>query len=385
MTKVILPYKTIGIIGGGQLARMMCLAAKAMGYYIAVLDPTPNCPCGQAADIEITANYDDMEAIKKLAEISDVITYEFENIDYDALAYLEEHAYLPQRSDVLKITQHRYSEKNALSGIGLPVTEYYLIDSIDSLDARLFFPSVLKTTTLGYDGKGQQLIKSKEDYAAAKSLAEKHECILEKWLPFDKEISVIIGRSTRGEVSVFPVAENIHVNNILHQSIAPARISKKLEEKALKYAQKIAETLNVIGVMGVEMFVAGEDIYINELAPRPHNSGHYTIDACITSQFEQHIRAVCGLPLGDTSLHSPVVMVNILGDHMDSNDMSHLEPYLPLLAKGKLQLYGKAEAKEQRKMGHINMLGDIDSSLKFIQQTNIWASIKPRSNHARIR
>ena len=372
MTKVIMPYRTIGIIGGGQLGRMMCLAAKTMGYYVAVLDPTPNCPCGQVADIEITANYDDMEAIKKLAEISDVITYEFENIDYDALTYLEKHAYLPQRSDVLKITQHRYREKSAIGSMGIPVADFFSIDSMESLEKHFFFPSVLKTCTGGYDGKGQLVIKSKDDFAAAKKLTEKHECILEKWIAFDKEISVLIARSTNGEDSVFPVAENVHVDNILHTSMVPARISSIMEEKAVSYARKIAETLNVIGILAIEMFVAGEEIFINELAPRPHNSGHYTIDACITSQFEQHIRAVCGLPLGETHLHSPVVMVNILGGHMNGKEMSNLGPYLPLLAKGKLHLYGKAEAKEKRKMGHINMLGDIECSLKAIDHAKIW-------------
>ena len=372
MTKIIMPYKTIGIIGGGQLGRMICLSAKAMGYRVAVLDPTPNCPCGQVADVEITASYDDMAAIKKLAEISDVITYEFENIDYDALAYLEKHAYLPQRSDVLKVTQNRYREKSAVKNMGIPVADFYLIDSIEALEKHFFYPSVLKTSTGGYDGKGQLVIKSKEDFAAAKNLVEKQECILEKWIDFDREVSVITARSTNGETSVFPIAENIHVNNILHQSIVPARISDGLAEKAVTYARKIAETLNVIGILAVEMFTAGDEIYINELAPRPHNSGHYTIDACVTSQFEQHVRAVCGLPLGGTSLHSPVVMVNILGDHLDAREMSNLDPYLPLLAKGKLHLYGKADAKEKRKMGHINMLGDIETTLKIIDQANIW-------------
>ena len=375
MTNIIMPYKTIGIIGGGQLGRMMCLAAKAMGYYVAVLDPTPNCPCGQVADIEITAKYDDMAAIKKLAEISDVITYEFENIDYAALAYLDKNAYLPQGSDVLKITQHRHREKKAISDLGIPVADFFLVDNVESLEKCFFYPSVLKTTMGGYDGKGQLVIKSKDDFTEAKNLVEKHECILEKWLPFDKEISVLIARSTSGESSVFPVPENIHVNNILHQSIVPARISPELEQKAIGYARKISENLNVIGILAVEMFVVGENIYVNELAPRPHNSGHYTIDACVTSQFEQHVRAVCGLPLGDTNLHNSVVMVNILGDHMDGKEMSNFSPYMPLMAKGKLHLYGKSEAKEKRKMGHINMLGCLDSTLIAINQAKIWTGL----------
>ena len=383
MAKIIMPYSTIGIIGGGQLARMMCLAAKAMGYFTAVLDPTLNCPAGQVSDIEITAEYGDMNAIKELAELCDIITYEFENIDYNALKYLEENSYLPQGSEVLKTTQHRYSEKSAIKELGIPVTDFYLIDSMESLEKHFFFPSVLKTTTLGYDGKGQLVIKSLDDFNAAKSLAEKQECIFEKWIPFDMEISVITARSTTGETAFFPAAENIHVNNILHKSIVPARIPASLEEKARSYALKITEALNVYGVMGVEMFVLGEEIYINELAPRPHNSGHYTIDACKTSQFEQHIRAVCGLPLGDVSLHSPVVMVNILGEHMQHGSLSNdagneaggkfnLEPYLPLLKNGKLHLYGKEEARKIRKMGHINMLGDIEKSLDIIEKSKIW-------------
>ena len=375
---VIMPYKTIGIIGGGQLGRMMCLAAKAMGYYVAVLDPTQNCPCGQVADIEITANYNDMEAVRKLAKVSDVITYEFENIDCDALTYLERHAYLPQGSSVLQISQHRYREKTAIKDMGIQVPKFRLIDGVRCLEENVFYPSVLKTTTGGYDGKGQAVLKTKEDLAKAMEIAERHECILEEWMPFTKEISVIVARSTQGETAVFPVAENIHVNNILHKSIVPARISGELEERAVDHALKIANGLDSIGILAIEMFVvpgqSGEEIYINEIAPRPHNSGHYTMDACVTGQFEQHVRAVCGLPLGETRLHTPVVMVNILGDHMDMELMHNLASYMPLLEKGKLHLYGKAEAKLGRKMGHVNMLGDIDESLRAIDAGVIWGS-----------
>jgi len=368
-----MPYKTVGIIGGGQLGRMMCLAAKAMGYYVAVLDPTPNCPCGQVADIEITAKYDDMEAIKKLAQLSDVITYEFENIDYDALTYLEKQAHLPQGSAVLKTTQHRFREKSAIQAMGIPVPKFILITSPADLEANIFYPSVLKTTMGGYDGKGQVVLKTSGDLPRAMDLAATGECILEEWLNYDKEISVIIARNPNGETAVFPTAENIHVNNILHQSIVPARISEKLNEKAISYAKKISENLNAIGVLGIEMFAAGDEIYINELAPRPHNSGHYTIDACVTSQFEQHIRAVCNLPLGETSLHTAVVMINILGEHMDMEKIDNLEAYKGLLDKGKLHLYGKAEARVGRKMGHINLLGDIRESLKAAEASGIWA------------
>ena len=370
--KKITPYQTIGIIGGGQLGRMMCLAAKAMGYYVAVLDPTPNCPCGQVADIEITAAYNDLDAIKRLAEVSDVITYEFENIDYDALTWLEANAYLPQGSQVLKTTQHRFREKTAIADMGIPVPKFILIDSPETLKKNVSYPSVLKTTTGGYDGKGQVVLKSEADLPCGLDLAANNECILEEFMPFDLEVSVIVARSTAGETIVFPVAENIHVNNICHKCIVPARISKEVEAQAIAHGKKIAETLDAIGVLAIEMFVVGDTIYINELAPRPHNSGHYTIDACITSQFEQHVRAVCGLPLGDTALHTPVVMVNILGNHMDKENMHNLAPYMPLIERGKIHLYGKAQAVDNRKMGHVNVLGDINETLKLVDKTGIW-------------
>jgi len=367
----IYPYKTIGIIGGGQLGRMMAQAAKAMGYFVAVLDPTPSCPAAQVSDIEITAAYNDMDAIKKLADVSDVITYEFENIDYDALKWLEENTYLPQGSSVLNITQHRFREKTAIANMGIPVPKFCLINN--DLQEKVFYPSVLKTTMGGYDGKGQVVLKSEADLPKALELARNHECILEEWIYFSREISVIVARSTTGEVVAFPIAENDHVNNILHTSIVPANITKDVWKKAITYANKIAQELNVVGLLAVEMFSTGDEVYINELAPRPHNSGHYTMDACRTSQFEQHIRAICGLPLGDVSLHTPVVMVNILGDHMDKEDMSNLAPYLPLFKKGKVHLYGKAQAIDKRKMGHINLLGDAKTSLRIIKNTGMFA------------
>ncbi|MCL1863875.1 MAG: 5-(carboxyamino)imidazole ribonucleotide synthase [Defluviitaleaceae bacterium] len=370
--KIIMPYKTIGVIGGGQLGRMMCLAAKAMGYNVAVLDPTPNCPCGQVADIEITAEYNDLEAIKKLAAVSDVITYEFENIDYEALLWLKENAYLPQGSEVLKITRHRFLEKSTIADMGIRVADFHLIENADDLQKYITYPSVLKTTTGGYDGKGQIVIRTEADLSAAKALVASQECILEKFVPYEREVSVIVARSTTGEVKTFPVAENIHVDNILHQSIVPARISSAVEKQAIEYALKIAEGINSVGVLGIEMFVVDGGIVINELAPRPHNSGHYTMDACATSQFEQHVRAICGLPLGDTSLHTPVVMVNILGDHMDKQNMHNLSPYLPLLENGKIHLYGKAQAVDKRKMGHVNVLGQCDEALKIINEAKIW-------------
>lgn len=374
MLKKILPGQTIGIIGGGQLGRMMALSAKAMGYKIAVLDPTKNCPCGQVADYEITAAYDDLTAIKKLAEISDVITYEFENIDYQALAFLEKEAYLPQGSKILKISQHRFTEKSTIQAMGIPVAGFSLIESLEDLEKAISYPSVLKTTSGGYDGKGQVVLRSPSDLPAAQALVQAQQCILEEWVPFSKEISVIVTRSLTGEKSILPVAENLHVNNILHQTIVPARISKELNDKAIEIGLKIAENLELVGSLAIELFVtADEKIYVNELAPRPHNSGHFSMDACQTGQFEQHIRAICALPLGQTKLEKSVVMVNILGQHL-----TDLSKYEPLLGFSKLHLYGKEEAKENRKMGHINVFveDELEQTLEKIQKAGIWDDVK---------
>ncbi len=372
LSNQILPGKSIGIIGGGQLGRMMTISAKEMGYDVIVLEPTPNSPCGQVADQEIVAGYDDLEAIKQLSSLSDVITYEFENIDYEALAWLEEHTNLPQGSKLLKITQDRGFEKKAITDAGVQVAPYALVDTKkDLLDGieRLGTPCVLKTRRGGYDGKGQFVIKSSEDINLAAELLKAGPCILESWINFDKEVSVIVVRNPNGEIKTFPVGENIHKDNILFQTIVPARISEQVENQAIDMAVNLAKTFELVGTLAVEMFVTRDgEIFINELAPRPHNSGHYTIDACETSQFEQHIRAVCNLPLGETTLLSPVVMVNILGEHVE-----------PILEKtkehavAKLHLYGKKEAKVKRKMGHINVLGHtIDEAFKKIDKINVW-------------
>ncbi|WP_445724475.1 5-(carboxyamino)imidazole ribonucleotide synthase [Fredinandcohnia sp. FSL W7-1320] len=372
LNKQILPGQTIGIIGGGQLGRMMAISAKEMGFLVAVLDPTPNSPCGQVADIEITANYDDLEAIKELASVSDVITYEFENIDYEALTWLEENANLPQGSHLLRITQDRGTEKSAIQEIGLQVAPFRLVENQEQLAEaveEIGFPSVLKTCRGGYDGKGQFVLKQKEDIELAGKLLDSGGCILEAWVPFQKEVSVIVTRNPAGEVKAFPVAENIHVENILHQSIVPARISEIRETKAKEMAMKLASEFQLVGTLAVEMFVTEDgEIYINELAPRPHNSGHYSIDACETSQFEQHVRSVCNWPLGETTLLRPVVMTNILGEHVQP-----LLEKVSQLSSVKVHLYGKAEAKVKRKMGHVTVLGQtVEEALKKSDILQIW-------------
>ncbi len=371
INQTILPGSTIGIIGGGQLGRMMAIAARQLGYRIAVLDPTKDCPCGQIADIEITAGYDDLDAIKKLAEVSDVITYEFENIDYTALRWLEEHATLPQKSSLLLLTQDRETEKAAIEKAGCQVAPYKIIHTEEELELALEllqYPSVLKTCRGGYDGKGQVVIREEQDLINAKELLTHGTCILEKWVPFEKEISVIVTRSVNGETKTFPVAENIHKENILYQSIVPARVSDKVLQNAEQLAIKLSNSFELVGTLAVEMFLTDNgEIFINELAPRPHNSGHYTIDLCETDQFEQHVRAVCNLPLGQTRLLQSGIMVNLLG-----NDLSIVSDNLSLLKHAKLHLYGKEEPAPKRKMGHITFITElIEDNIELINK--IWS------------
>ncbi|MEH7610559.1 5-(carboxyamino)imidazole ribonucleotide synthase [Gottfriedia acidiceleris] len=371
-SKVILPGQTIGIIGGGQLGRMMALSAKEMGYKIAVLDPTPNSPCGQVSDIEITAEYSNLEAIKQLAKVSDVITYEFENIDVNALEYLDEHSYLPQGSELLKLTRNRLTEKTAIQNLGIKVAPFRLVENEEQFSEAVTvigLPAVLKTTTGGYDGKGQVVLKSEEDFVEALELVKKQQCILEGWVPFEKELSIIVARNSNGEVNTFPIAENVHINQILHTSSVPANTSKSVIETAENYAKKVASSFHLVGVLAIELFVTeDEQVYINELAPRPHNTGHYTMEAVETSQFKQHIRAVCNLPLGNTELLKPVVMVNILGEHVEEvlNVMQNDSTL-------NVHLYGKEESKKGRKMGHINiMAASTEQAMQKVQELGIW-------------
>lgn len=382
--KVIQPGGTIGILGGGQLGRMLTLAGRNMGYRFVTLDPTEDAPCGQVAD-QIQANFDDVEAARRLAAHSDVITYEFENVDANVTNILMEESYVPQGSHLLYTTQHRLREKRAIEAAGVPVAPYAEITSeADLREAaeRFGTPCVLKTATGGYDGKGQWVLRSLDEVAEAyETLSRaKTELVLEQFIHFNKELSVIAARSPRGEVKAFPAAENIHVHNILHESIVPARIPVPVQKAAEELAIRIAESLGVIGLIAVELFLTKDgQLYVNELAPRPHNSGHYTMEACRTSQFEQHVRAICNLPLGSTELITPVVMVNLLGEHIAPLHDKLAEPgFLENEALGvsaKLHLYGKKEAKEKRKMGHINLLtNDVEQALTWIEQTGIWES-----------
>jgi 5-(carboxyamino)imidazole ribonucleotide synthase len=370
---VILPGSTIGIIGGGQLGRMMALAAKQMGYKIAVLDPQKNSPTAQIADLEIVAKYCNYRAVKKLAQYSDVITYEFENICPDVLEWFEEHSYLPQGSKLIQITQDRLYEKEEILKSGVKVAPFRCVDSEEMFYEaieKVGLPAVLKTRQGGYDGKGQCLIEKMEDIENTEALLQSGDCILEAFIPFEKEISVIVNRNKNGDVTCFPVSENKHVDHILQQSIVPAFIDKETVNKAKEIALTIMDHLNVIGTLAVEMFVCENgEIFVNELAPRPHNSGHYTMDGCVTSQFEQHIRAICNLSLGKTDLIKPTIMMNILGEHLEPVMQNILA-----LQSCKLHLYGKEEVKRNRKMGHLNFQGDdIEEISMEIKSLGIWS------------
>lgn len=370
---MIYPGQTIGIIGGGQLGRMMALAAKEAGFKIAVLEPSMDSPCGQVADIRIVAAYDDEAALEELAEVSDVITYEFENIDYEGLKRLAEIAYVPQGAELVRITQDRVTEKDAIVKAGCPVAPYIVVNSYEELVEqinKIDYPSIVKTARGGYDGKGQQQLNSKEDIPLAEELFEHSQCIVEGFVPFTKEISVIVQRNGFGETYCLPVGENIHVHHILHETIVPARVSDETVKRAEEAAAKIADYLQLVGTLAVEMFVLEDgQIIINELAPRPHNSGHYSMEACNVSQFGQHIRAVCGWPLRKPKLWAPAVMVNVLGQHAVplSNSISKYPDW-------SIHLYGKAEAKVNRKMGHVTIMTDnIDETLKQIDNSGIWS------------
>lgn len=370
--KYLLANSTIGIIGGGQLGRMMALAAKAMGYRIIVLDPTVGCPAAQVSDEQIIADYDDKISLRDLAEKADVVTYEFENIDYDALKMTQDLVAVPQGSELLSITQDRILEKAYLESANINIAPYAIIvdkEEIESEIKSIGYPAVLKTAQGGYDGKGQVVLRDANDIEMAARLLRYGSCVLEAWIPFEKEISIMVARGIDGQVETFPVAENVHQNNILHTTIAPANVSADVHEEAEEIAKKLADVLQLCGVLAVEMFVTKSGaIYVNELAPRPHNSGHYTIEACSISQFTQHIRAIVGLPLLKPELLKPALMINILGQHVDAvNEKMADYPHWFV------HYYGKKEAKINRKMGHVTILtSDPEAVLRDIEKAQIW-------------
>lgn len=355
---VILPGSTIGILGGGQLGRMFVTSARTMGYEVIVFDPDPNSPAGSLATQHICAEYSDKSALTQLAELCEVITIEFENIPLDSVRLIQNETPVYPALNALEVAQNRVKEKTFIQGLGFKTADFVVINSDDdccSVEDSLF-PAILKTSELGYDGKGQVVCKSQADLKMAFKQLNQVACVLEKKINLKKEVSVIVSRGLDGQTSFFPVAENQHVNGILDTSIVPANVPELIAKRAQKQAQKIVEALDYCGVLAVEFFISDqEELLINEMAPRPHNSGHYTLDACMTSQFEQQVRMVCGLPAGKTKLMIPVVMWNILGDIWPQDSRPDWT-YVLKNDSSKLHLYGKKNARNSRKMGHINIL-----------------------------
>ena len=361
---VILPGSTVGVVGGGQLGRMFTLEARRMGYEVIVLDPGEHAPAAQVASEQIRAPLDDLDAVLELGRRSDVVTLEWENADPAGLRAVEALAPVRPGPHVLEVAQHRVREKEAARRLGIATAEFRAVSTAEELDravAELGTPAVLKTARGGYDGKGQRVLRAPGEAAAAFAElgARGAELILEAWVPFRLEASVICARGPAGEMATFPVVENIHRRGILDYTIAPARLPEATLREARELGEALTEGLDVVGVLAVELFVDADDrLYMNEIAPRPHNSGHYTWEACSVSQFEQQLRAVCGLPLHTPSLHRPAAMANLLGEDIGTG--ANLGGTIEALANpaSALHLYGKRESRPGRKMGHLTVLAD---------------------------
>lgn len=356
MTGPILPGSTIGVLGSGQLGRMFAIAARRMGYRVHTLSPEDDTPTGHIADLEIAAPYEDLDAVRQLASGVDVITFEFENVPHASAEAAAEVVPVRPSWSILEITQNRLREKAFLQSNGFPVTPFYAARSAGDLRG-IEPPVVVKTASWGYDGKGQIVIRSREDLAGAWERLGTDEAIVEGLVEFDCEVSVVVARAMSGEVRCFETTRNHHTNKILDYSLAPSGLRPAVVERAGEIARAVATKLDLVGVLCAEMFVTPNgDLLINELAPRPHNSGHWTFDAAVTSQFEQQVRAICGLPLGSTAQLKPAAMANILGDLWEHGtpDWQSACAYPDV----KLHLYGKAKARPGRKMGHITAFGE---------------------------
>jgi 5-(carboxyamino)imidazole ribonucleotide synthase len=358
LTSPILPGSTIGVLGSGQLGRMFAIAARRMGYRVHTFSPETDTPTGQVADVEIQAAYEDLDAVREFTRHVHVVTFEFENIPVTTIDAVAEHVSVRPSGGVLHTSQHRLREKTFLARSGFPVTPFRSVSSLEDLQAGvhdLGLPAVLKTAGFGYDGKGQSRISSLSDGEAALRALEGQEAILEAFVDFEREVSVVAARGLDGTFAHYGLIENAHRHHILDVSIAPATVSPKIAQEAVEIARSILDTLDVAGVLCVEFFLTRDGkLLINELAPRPHNSGHLTFDACVTSQFEQQLRAVCGLPLGSTAQYRPAAMANLLGDLWQ-----HGEPHWPAACafpEVKLHLYGKLVPRPGRKMGHLTAL-----------------------------
>ena len=353
MTEALKTGATIGILGGGQLGRMLSVAAARLGFRTHIFEPGANPPAGDVAHALTTAGYDDVDALTAFAKSVDIVTFEFENIPTDALDVIENITPIRPNREALRTSQDRLVEKQFLEGLGLTVAPFADIANAADLEAAMTTigaPSILKTRRFGYDGKGQSRLRSADDAAGALADMAGNPAVLEGFVNFTAEVSVIAARSPSGEVACFDPGENVHRDGILHTTTVPARLSAAQRMDAVLLAAKILNALDYVGVLGVELFVTPQGFIVNEIAPRVHNSGHWTQNGCAVDQFEQHIRAVAGWPLGDGSRYADVVMENLIGDDMDR---------VPELAKQRdtaLHLYGKADVKPGRKMGHVNIV-----------------------------
>ncbi|HYC44144.1 MAG TPA: 5-(carboxyamino)imidazole ribonucleotide synthase [Burkholderiales bacterium] len=355
---MIFPDAMLGLLGGGQLGRMFTLAAHSMGYRVTVLDPDPYSPAGAIADVHIKAAYQDAEALQQLADTCAAVTTEFENVPARSLRWLEAHCTVRPTGGSVEIAQDRILEKRFLKGGGLPVAPFAEVNAADDCDRapESLYPGILKRARFGYDGKGQALVAGAQEAREAFLAMGLEPCVLEKRVALQREVSVVVARAADGTMRAFPPAENSHRNGILDVSVVPARVSAPLAQQAIEAAQAVATRLDYCGVLAVEFFVTADgELLANEIAPRPHNSGHYTIDACVTSQFEQQVRTLCGLPLGETRLLSPVAMVNVLGDAWRHGTPAWDSVFA--VPEARLHLYGKHEARPGRKMGHYTVLG----------------------------
>lgn len=353
----------IGIVGGGQLGKMMAFPAKSMGFTVTVVDPTPDSPAGQVVDEQILANYNDAEATKELAKVSDFVTVEIEHINTDTLQKLADKGIAVNPSPkTIEVIKNKFAQKEFLTNAGIPVAPYAAVANKTEILAaakKFGYPFLLKARFDAYDGRGNALIKTENDITEALERFGDRELYVEQYVPFEKELAIMIARGSNGEIVPYPVVETIHKNNILHLTIAPARVDKKIADKAKNFAIKTMKHLHGAGVFGIEMFLTKDnEVLINEIAPRVHNSGHYTIEACETSQFEQHIRAITGLPLGKPDMLVPAaVMVNVLGERTGPVNVQGMEDVLAIPGAS-IHIYGKKETKPERKMGHITVIGD---------------------------
>ncbi len=353
LAKPLKPGATVGILGGGQLGRMLALAAGQLGFKCHIYAPEPDNPAYQVSASHTVGRYNDFDALARFATAVDVVTYEFENVPGETAAFFEDRIPLAPSARALSVAQDRIAEKTFIAGLGIPVAPFAPISNVKELEAaldKIGRPAILKTRRFGYDGKGQVKLTADQGAAAAWDAIGKVPAILEGFIDFEKEISVIAARGWDGSIAVYDVPENHHQNHILKTSTVPARISAATANEARNLGHRIIGALDYVGVIGIEMFAGASGLTVNEIAPRVHNSGHWTMDACAVSQFEQHIRAICGWPLGSPERHSNVVMTNLLGQDVNSWPELAAEPSTAL------HLYGKAEARPGRKMGHFNRL-----------------------------